>query len=338
MTPRLETWRVNTGATLLQRRGRASRPLDNFVVGETEPTALTNGAGKMLGYPAIGELEVINGDVTVTAGTTYENKIINGRLFVNWSGTTQTVVRNVEVRGPASPPTSGSAVPLVQVNNLPATMTSSTQQVLFEFVTIRPQTTSDFWDGFGRKGFKTVRCLIEDVNDGWQVFSNTADGIVRVNDEASCLTQLAQFRPDVAYNNASPRAETHNDGIQNQGSSDEPIFVGTAINARHSTTRSNPLPPTRTQIAAVMLNSNTQSRAGFRGDRCWFRGGIYTINAGLPSGYVELTNCRFERPGTNVYGDGRAPDRAISLNSGLTRLVTGNVYEDNGATVPVING
>lgn len=315
-------------------RDRNTVETDGFILGVTEPTALTNGAGKMPGRPAIGSLEVVNGDVTVAAGTVYQDKIVNGRLTVTWSGGAQTIVRNVEVRGPAAAPTTGSAVPLVQVTGLPGTMTSSTQQVLFEFVTIRPQTTSDFWDGFGRKGFKTVRCLIEDVNDGWQVFSTTGDGLVRVTDEGSCLTQLAQFRPDVAYNNSSPRAETHNDGIQNQGSLDEPVFTGTAINARHSTTRSNPLPPIRTQIAAVMLNSNTQSRSGIRMNRCWVRGGIYAINAGLTSGYVEITDSKFERPST----DTRAPDRAISINPSCDRLVTGNTYLDNGAAVPVING
>lgn len=316
--------------------GGAGEEPDDFILGETEPTALTNGAGKMPNYPSIGELQTINSDVTVAAGTTLENKIVNGRLLVNWSGTTQTVVRNVLVRGAAVPPTTGSALPLVTVQGLPGTITPTTQQVLFEFVTIRPQTTSDFWDGFGRKCFKTVRCLIEDVNDGWQIFSTTADGLVNVTDEGSVITQLVQFRPDVAYNNGAPRSETHNDGIQNQGSLDDPRFTGTAINARHSTTRSNPLPPTRLQIAAVMLNSNTQSRAGIILDRPWIRGGIYAINAGLSSGYVEITNGRFERPGTAA--DGRAPDRAISINPSVTRLVTGNTYIDNGATVPVING
>jgi hypothetical protein len=288
----------------------------------------------MPGHPAVGDLQVVNGDVTVPAGTVYEDKWVNGRLFVNWSGGPQTIVRNVYVAGPATPPTSGSAVPLVQVQNLPGTMTSSTQQVLFEYVTIRPQTTSSWWDGFGRKGFKTVRCWLEDINDGWQVFSTTADGIIRAGDEGSCLTRFAQFQPDVAYNNSSPRPVTHNDGVQNQGSLDEFVMVGTSINARPSTTRSNPLPPIRDELSAVMLNSNTQSRAGLRADRCWFRGGIYTINAGLPSGFVEITGCRFERPGTDTW----APDRAISLNTGLTRTVTGNTYLDNGATVPVING
>jgi hypothetical protein len=306
------------------------RNSDGFILGVTEPTALTNGAGRMPGHPTAGSLTVVNGDVTVAAGTTYEDKIVNGRLFVNWSGTTQTIVRNVEVRGPATPPASGSAVPLVQVNNLPSTMTASTQQVLFEFVTIRPQTTSSYWDGFGRKGFKTVRCLVEDINDGWQVFSTTVDGIVRVTDEGSCLTGFAQFQPDVA----NPRPVTHNDGIQNQGSLDDPDFTGTAINARPSTTRSSPLPPIRDELSAVMLNSNTQSRAGIALDRVWIRGGIYSVNAGLPSGYVEITDSKFERPGTDTW----APDRAISINVGVTRVVTGNTYIDNGATVPVING
>jgi hypothetical protein len=335
---RLETWQVSTDATQLNRRGRNPIYLDGFVLGVTEPTPDTNGAGHMPGRAAYGDLTVVNGDVTVAAGEILEDKIIKGRVFLTWHATNPARMRNCEVQGPASPPTSGSAVPLVQINGLPGTMTPTTTQVLVEFVTIRPQTTSDFWDGIGRKGFKTVRCWLEDVNDGWQIFSGTADGIVRVTDEGSCLTRLAQFRPDIAYNNGSPRPETHNDGIQNQGSLDEPDFTGTSINARHSTTRSNPLPPTRTQIAAVMLNSNTQTRAGIKLDRCWIRGGIYSINGGLPSGTVIITDSRFERPGTDVYGDGRAPDRAISLNSGLTKTVTGNVYEDNGATVPVING
>jgi hypothetical protein len=336
VSPRLESWQVSADALSLTRRGRSPLYLDDFVLGTTEPTPEINGAGNMPGHPALEDLEVVNGNVTVPAGTIYEDKYVNGRLFVNWDP--NTIVRNVYVAGPASPPTSGSAVPLIQMQNLPGTMTSTTAMSTFEFVTIRPQTTSDFWDGIGRKGFKTVRCWIEDVNDGWQVFSGTADGLVRVRDEGSCLTRLAQFRPDVAYNNGAPRAETHNDGIQNQGSLDEPVFIGTSLNARHSETRSNPLPPTRTQIAAVMLNSNTQSRAGIRMDQCWVYGGIFSINAGLSSGYVEITNSRFERPGTDMFGDGRAPDKAISINAAVTRLVSGNVYMDNGATVPVSNG
>lgn len=331
---RLESWFVNSGVTALQRRGRNPTYLDSFILGVTEPTAATNGAGNMPGYPSLGSLTVVNGDVTVAAGTTYENAYINGRLFVNWSATTQTVVNNVYVAGYATPPSSGSAVPLVQVNNIPGTVTSSTPKVLLNFVTVRPQTPSDFWDGIGRKCFKTVRCLIEDVNDGWQIFSTTADGIVNVEDEGSCMLGFVQFRPDVAYNNGAPRAETHNDGIQNQGSLDEPRFTGTAINARHSQTKSNPLPPTRTQLSAVMLNSNTQTRAGIILDRVFIRGGIYAVNAGLPDGYVEITNSLFERPGTDTY----APDRAISINPGVARVVTGNTYMDNGATVPVING
>lgn len=305
---------------------------DNFVLGETEPTALTNGAGKMPGHPSIGSLPIINGDVTVTAGTVFEDRIVNGRLFVNHSSGAQTIVRNVEVRGAAVPPSSGSAVPLVTVQGLQGTITSSTQQVLFEFVTIRPQTPSSYWDGFGRKCFKTVRCLIEDVNDGWQIFSSTADGLVRVTDEGSCLTMFAQFQPDAA----NPRPVTHNDGVQNQGSLDDPDFTGTAINARPSTTRSNPLPPIRDELSAIMLNSNTQTRAGIKLDRCFMRGGIYCFNAGLPNGYVEITNTKFERPGTAA--DGFAPSRAISINPSVTRLVSGNTYFDNGATVPVING
>jgi hypothetical protein len=309
---------------------RDRNTVEPFTLGVTEPTALNSGAGNMPGHPAVASLTVINGDVTVTAGTTYEDKIINGRLFVNWSSGTQTIVRNVEVRGPVTPPVSGSAVPLVTVQSLPGTMTSSTQQVLFEFVTIRPQTTSSYWDGFGRKGFKTVRCLIEDVNDGWQVFSSTADGLIRAEDEGSCLTKFAQFQPDVA----NPRPVTHNDGVQNQGSLDEFWMTGTAINARPSTTRSSPLPPIRDELSAVMLNTNTQTRSGVRMDRCWIRGGIYSVNAGGTSGYVEITNSKFERPGTDTW----APDRAISLNPSITRVVTGNTYIDNGATVPVING
>lgn len=329
---RYETWQVNAAGTLLQRRSRLDVPLDGFVLGETEPTPAINGAGNMLGFPAYEDLEVVNSDVTVAAGATYENKIVNARMFVNWHP--DTVVQNVYVRGPVTAPTSGSAVPLITMQNLPGTMTASTPKVLFKFVTIKPQTPSDFWDGIGRKGFHTERCWIEDVNDGWQVFSTTSDGLVRVSDNGSCLTRMAQFRPDVAYNNGAPRAETHNDGLQNQGSLDEPVFTGTSINARHSQTTSNPLPPTRTQIAGIMLNSNTQSRSGIILRKVWMRGGIYTINAGLSSGYVEITDSRFERPGTETY----APDRAISLNPGLTRLVSGNTYIDNGATVPVING
>jgi hypothetical protein len=311
-------------------RDRNTVESDAFVLGETEPTPLTNGAGRMPGRAAYGDLTVVNGDVTVAAGEILEDKIIKGRVFLTWHATNPARMRNCEVQGPASPPTSGSAVPLVQINNLPTVMTSTTTQVQVEFVTIRPQTTSSYWDGIGRKGFKTVRCWIEDVNDGWQVFSTTTDGIIRAGDEGSCLTYFAQFQPDAA----NPRPVTHDDGVQNQGSLDEFVMVGTSINARPSTTRSNPLPPIRDELSAVMLNSNTQTRAGLRADKCWFRGGIYTINAGLSSGYVEITNSKFERPGTDTW----APDRAISINSGVTRVVTGNTYLDNGATVPVING
>lgn len=343
VTTRVEEW-VKVGTQLI-RRGRTARtvnarpPAPVFVLGETEASPDNTGGGTYVesdGSQRAAPTIVVNTDITVGPGQVYEDRIINGRLLVDGSATPGRA-RNCIVRGSATPPTSGSTLNLVSIINLPATLVEGAPQAILENVTIDPQVASNWWAGIGNKNYKTIRCLIRNVVDGYSIFSSTADGIVNVSDEGSYVGELTRFAPDVAYNNTTPRDETHDDCIQNQGSKDNPIFTGTTLNARQSQTKSSPLPPVRSNLAAVMLNANTQTRAGIILRKAVLKGGIFCVNVGIASGYVEMTDCKVERPGSAA--DGYAPNVAISIRSTVTQLIQRVFYIDQPTTpVPVTNG
>jgi hypothetical protein len=273
-----------------------------------------------------------NKEWTVSAGVTLENRVFPG--FVNLGDGARLI--NCPITGPDA-----------EVTNMRALVQgpSTTGQAYLDWCTIDPDIPSAYYDGIGR-GLWVTYTDVKNVVDGIRAFSTSANG-VRIRAEAVHIHSMTQFAPDYAYNGGAGRAETHNDGIQCQGNpngDDTDIYLdGCWIDARHSTTKGD-TPPYREQIAAIMITpQSSQGAVHMTYTRGWLSGGVYCVNAGSdtvddygPSSLV-LTGTRFERPGTNVYGDGRAPDVALALDANLIRTLSGNTYEDNGAAVPVTN-
>lgn len=269
-----------------------------------------------------------NKEYTISAGTLVQDRVFNG--FVNLGDGAE--ILNCLVAAPAAEVTNTRAL----VQGPP-----SSGQGRVTFCTIDPVTASAHYDGVGR-GVRVSRSWITNVVDGLRGFSTSASG-ARIYAEASLFDRAVQFAPD--YVNS--RAETHNDvGVQFQGnpsgSNGDIVLDGCAVNARHSLTKGD-TPPYRAQIAAIMFTPQTsQGAAHGKVVYCWLEGGVFCVNAGsdhalMASSSLEVSNCYFERPGTNAYGDGRAPDVALAVDSSLTFVGTGNTYIDNGAAVPVTN-
>lgn len=296
-----------------------------FTLGVTEPVGGGNvGAGVLRAYPA--DIITVDGPVslsgsvyTIAAGATVVDRIIPG--FVNLGdGAT---LENCAVTGPTSE--------VATVRAMVQGPTTGLAEV--RFCTIEPQVASAYQDGVGPRNLLVDRSWITGVTDGARAF-NTAGGPINLELRASLIEFMAQFAPDVP----NSRTETHNDGIQVQGTAatvadDDVLIDGCKINARHSTTKGN-IPPYRDQISALMMTSNVgQMRVAVRDS--WLLGGIYCINAGsdglTSATHLTVTGTRFERPGT----DALAPDVALAVDASVTLTHSGNTYIDNGATVPV---
>lgn len=332
---------ANSGSGGFVRLGRGSAPApppagwtDSFVHRTTKPTSSNVGVGvyqarSVPTQDAQGHTGVTwnssSKEYTVSAGTVVEDRVFNG--FVNLSDGSELV--NCLVRGPATEVTNTRA--LVQGP-------STSGQATIQFCTVDPQTASAHYDGIGR-GIFARRCHILNVTDCVRAFSTSANG-ARIRVEDSLLERMTQFAPDYV----NTREETHNDIIQFQGNpngnDNDIVLDGCALNARHSLTKGD-IPPYRDEIAAVMVTPQSSVGASHGTVTwCWLEGGIYCVNAGsdsalMSSSSLVLTNCRFEKPGSNTYGDNRAPTWAIGADNSLTLTASGNTYIQDGTAVPV---
>lgn len=272
-----------------------------------------------------------NKEFTVAPGVLVQDVVFPG--FVNLGD--QSRLLNFLVTGPDAEVTNTRA--LVQGP-------STTGRATIEFGTIDPNVASAYYDGFGR-GITARRTAVKNVVDGIRGFSTSING-ARILAEDCAFTDPVRFAPDYVNN----RAETHNDTlIQFQGNpngtNDDIVMDNCAANARHSMTKGDVpnLPADHKQIAAVMFTpQNSVGAAHGRIIYCWLEGGIYCVNAGsdaplMTSSSLEISYTRFERPGTDTYGDGRAPTIALAVDSRLQFVGVGNTYIDNGAPVPVTN-
>jgi hypothetical protein len=154
----------------------------------------------------------------------------------------------------------------------------------------------------------------------------------------------AQFRPDYA---TGSRPETHNDvGVQCQGNpggdNNDLYFEGCWADARHSTTKGT-IPPTHTQLAAIMVTpASGVGAVHMTYTKGWLSGGIYCVNMGsdgvnaFGASSAVITYNVFEKPGTDIYGDGFAPDIALAVDPTMDLTHFGNVYDD-GTPVPRTN-
>lgn len=337
--------RLWNGSILLGGDGEVPGWSNPITLGVTEPIGAldigtTNiGAGIFQGRPFPTATISVGSGITFnstskryTISTVVEDKVIPGFVTLTETG----VIRNCHLAAPATEYTSG----FTAMVEGPATTGSG----LVEWCTIHPNVASAYYDGIGR-GITARYTDVAGVIDGTRAFSTSVNGF-RGRFEACSFHDSPQFAPDYAYSGTRP--ETHNDvGIQAQGNpngdNDDIYYDGCRINARHSLTQGN-LPPYRAQIAAIMITPQASVGAvHMTYTRGWLYGGDYCVNAGSDTvslyggSSLVITNTRFERPGTNMFGDGRAPTVALAVDSGLALTAFGNTYIDNGLPVPVTN-
>ena len=295
-------------------RGRGT-PGDGFILGATEPAAGNVGVGVLRAAPTI----TLTGDQTVADYGTLADRIIDGRVFLGAGST----LENCLVRGPLVKSTTSG--PLVR-GPLTGTVRAN---VLF--CTVKPQTASSYIDGIGYKNVYAYRTEITETTDGMGLFSLTVDGLVNVLAEGVWIHHLAQHAPDIA----ASRTETHNDCVQMQGNlggATDTVFDGCSFDGRHSLTAGD-VPPYRTQLSALMINTNTQTECSFTFKRGWLKGGIYCVNGAgdnAAGSSVVIEDTRMERPGTDV----NAPAASIAMSATQNLTKTNVTYIDNGLAVP----
>lgn len=315
---------VSTGDQLvLRHRGESDRPVSGsatFTVGDVEPVAANTGAGLL--RPLIPTPVV--GDVTVASGQVLADRIVHGLITVTGTGR----VENCLQLGPVAAPTTAHSL----INTSAATP-SALGVPNVSFTTIDPQTPSAYWTGIGNKNYDAYRVKIFRCVDAFSMFSATADGLVNVKVRASLVDLLAHFAPDYANGD---RTRTHNDAAQMQGNlggPDDILFEGNSFNARHDPTVGTQ-PTVYSELSCLMVSPNTQTRVSYTSRKNWYRGGVYTVNAGAsnPGGTVIHDGDRFEVPGAVTPG----PTKSLVINSATTRQVDRCTYIGASGT-PAVN-
>lgn len=299
--------------------------VDPFMLGVTKPTAEWVGTG--LVRPAPDPLvfgTVINGDQVISNSQTIKDKIFNNG-YVQTNNGAVVDFENCVFKGPLAAATVGKPV----VSTTKSTLTT------LRFCDIYAQTPSAYLGGVGYKNYRTERCNVWDVTDGFAAFVQSTDPDPRCNIAimGTYCHDLSRFAPDYATNN---RAETHNDCIQLQGNigpADDILIVGSWFDAYHSQIVGDQ-PVVHKQISAIMLTPSTKDRVSITVRQSWLSGGQYTFNGGAtqPNSVVVIEDTRFEKPHTG------GPALAIGLDPSIVnRTVSGNTYESDGSPVSVNN-
>lgn len=295
-----------------------------FVSGTTKPDATNTGYGKE-GRTAT--LTPYSGDYTVSASNqTIQNLDISGRVTIG-SGVTGTRIINCRIRGGY---TGSSEVSVINC--------SSGSNTTIEFCEISHSGNWGGINGIGTKNFTIRRCNIHNVVDGIRV--NTAGSATTANPAATIednyIHDLILRTPDPLYNRSDNK--THSDGVQVQGGSNIRIF-GNTIRGYHSTDGSSnvtnvtgsdqtptssggtPFPQT---TSAIMFSADTPPITNTTVSKNWIGGGAVSINH-RNEGTGTISGNRFDR--------GSFLNTPIYPSTSSTFTISGNVYEDNGASV-----
>lgn len=289
-------------------------------LGIDKPGPSNTGAGVIRPFPTT----TVAGAQTISTSQTIRDKVYADRVTVN-SGAT-VVFENCYLKGPLTFATSSFAI----VDTTASTLTT------LRYCTVKPQTPSPYIVCVGYKNYRLEYCDVSQGTDNWGAYAKSTDPDPKCNIAivGTWSHDMARFAPDPAT--GSGRPETHNDLIQLQGNLgpvDDILIDGCNLEAYHSTTVGD-LPPVHKQISAVMLTPITQDSVAITLTRSWVSGGIYTFNAGgaQPGSKIVVTDNRWERPRTN------GPVAAIAIDASITdRVISGNVYDDDGSPVPVTN-
>lgn len=348
---RLEKWWYN--GTYLTRPNRADKlpSGDTFITMVTEPTGTNTGTG-LGGHRALDPgTDTINGNVTLTAGETLSNKIING--YVDMTNTSTLI--NCKVRGGVTPPSFASHRALVKVIDHTPSVGGSRAKLIH--CDLEPQTYSAAWSScLGNYGWETDRCRLTGTTDLVASRSNSAgNGLANCLAKDTWLGPCIQWDPDpVTDRSAQAYKGTHNDTWQlegNTGGANDIRALNVTFVARFREDVGQPSTQQAywnfvpTSMAAIVASPNTKDRVGMTMDHCFFYGGAPNCinlggddNPGLWS--IVITNSKFERPGApgvpSLY-----PQKALVLDPLIPRdgtTITGNTYMDNNAAVPISGG
>lgn len=301
------------------------------------------------------ELEVHNGDISLTGGSTIEGVKVNGRIT---GGSSTAVVRDCIVQG-ADNSNSNSQAWLSRGGG-----TGTFQGALFEWVTLDQTGREGGWtNGFEGGDYTARYCDIVRVVDGAEfnggsnvthycnrisrgvyfAWWNTAGGALRT---ATFTDYGGRIRTAPFPSQSS--GDVHADGIQimkGQGH----LITGCNIGGPRSYTsaQTTHLDPTVAAdyaimaamdadegfgTSALMVNGDTASPLGLTVEYNLLGGGTATVNVG-PSGSDTLSgvivrNNTFRRPKSGV------ATFAI-LDNASAATITGNVWEDTGTAVPI---
>lgn len=291
---------------------RFARNQDLFSLGITKPLSNITGAGIIRPYPT----RVVNGNVTLTAGQSLVDTIVNGKVSCQGAGW---LIENCVIRGSAAGFAQGDWL----VN------TGSSAGGTIRFSNVNPQTPNAYTNGIGPRKYTAYRNEVWECTDCFSAFPTLAGVAVDVTIQGCYAHDMTRFSPDYATNN---RAETHNDIFQSQGGSNIRI-TGNWFSAYHSTTKGEPtqvLP--HIQIAAIMINNNIGDTTDIFVTKNWLDGGEFTVNAGAATGNPVITDNIFDY-GARQFPDGSGTTYAISVKSTQNYIVSGNVYNDG---VPVV--
>lgn len=332
-----------------------------FILGTTEPDA-TN-----VGIIPGSTLTVWNGDITMTAGQTLSDLIINGRVTVNVANAT---ITNCIIRGQNSAPTTG--VHLIDA------MGAGCSNLLVQNCEIYAQYPHWLWgDGIVGHDFTLQYSNIHHVTDCVGIFNTHASIPYNTN-----VTIQGCYLHDLTWWTAATTGvvhpsdtETHNDCVQQQGGHGT-VMVGNRMDASYAKNAghwlvSNPyvepyvtagapfqsIPDrgtgteatgryNRDDISAIMFNNNVGTSYGFTITDNWFRGGNYCLNAGgcasTPGqNFGSVLRNRFDHSqGAQSSGGDNTVTIALDTTwgaSGLYNLGIGtadqNYYMDNGNPV-----
>ncbi|HEY8664301.1 MAG TPA: hypothetical protein VIL68_11870 [Propionibacteriaceae bacterium] len=241
---------------------------------------------------------------------------------------------NCIFRGPATAPTGTSSL---------YTMFRPHQRS-FTFVdcTFAPQTPSPWWVGLQGYGFRLLRCDLSGVVDQVEVFNtNTgeADGPSDVIVEQCYFHDSAYWAPGVA--GEVSKDGSHSDGIQWEGT------TGLVVRGCYFTGQLAPAyQPNHvggtTANSAMMVKPDVGKIAGAVIEQNWLGGGAVTINVADAPAKNRVIDNLGSLSRNRFYRDQMYTPTAIkvqaapALHAAIGGTFDQNVFDDNGAAVPVV--
>lgn len=327
-----------------------------FTPGTVEPIGALDGGTRNVGHRVPDQsLEVYNGDISLTGGSTIEGLDIYGRIT---GGSSTAVVRDCIVRGQDN---TGIGTQRWLARGGGA---GTFQGALFEWVTFDQTGREGGWtNAFEGSDYTARYCDVRRVVDGaeFNVGSNVMWENCRIShgvyfawwNNAGGAVRTATFvdfggKTWTAPFPSQSSGDTHSDGIQIMRGQNN-VIRGCSIGAPrpYTSAQTTQLDPTVEAeylvmaamdadagfgTSAIMVNGYDLDHLGLLVELNWLGGGTATVNLG-PSGSdtlagVTIQNNRFKRQAAGI------GNYAI-LDNASAATITGNVWDDTGTAVPI---